>query len=177
MGGCGVAGVLGVLFGVVAMVWPQITVLALALLWGAFTLVDGVAAAVMGVGKGVGSRSDRVYLVVLGVLGVAAGVITILWPRITVVVLLVVIAVWAIIAGIMQIVAAFRLRKYVRNEWFLAVSGIVTLALGIVLIVQPAQGAVALVFAIAIFAVAWGITLIVLGLRLRSLRGRNPSVT
>lgn len=170
-------GVLAVLFGLIAIVWPQITVLALAILWGVFTLVDGIAATAMGVGKGVGSKGDRAYLIVLGVLGIIAGVITFLWPAITVVVLLVVIAVWAIIAGIMQIVAAFRLRKVVRNEWFLAVSGLVTLALGILLIVQPAEGAVALVIAIATFAIAWGIVLIVFGFRLRSLRGRDPAVS
>lgn len=166
-------GGLAVLFGLVAIVWPRITVVALALLWGAFTLADGVAAAMMGVGKGLGSRGDRGYLVVLGVLGVLAGLVTFVWPGITVVVLLVVIAVWAIIAGVMQIVAAIRLRKHIRNEWFLAVSGIVTLALGILLIVQPEEGAVALVVAIATFAIAWGIVSIVFGFRLRSLRGRN----
>lgn len=167
-------GVLAVLFGLIAIVWPGITVLALAILWGVFILVDGIAATAMGVGKDVGSGSDRTYLIVLGVLGIIAGLITFIWPGITVVVLLVVIAIWAIIAGIMQIVAAFRLRKVVRNEWFLAVSGLVTLALGILLIVQPVTGAVALVIAIATFAIAWGIVLIVFGFRLRTLRPRDP---
>jgi uncharacterized membrane protein HdeD (DUF308 family) len=161
-------GVIAVLFGVVAIAWPEITVLALALLWGVYTLLDGVASVAMGLGRG----TDRMYLIVLGVLGIAAGVISLLWPEITVIVLLVVIAVWAIVAGAVQIAAAVRLRKVIRNEWFLAVSGTVVLVLGLLLIVQPAEGAVALLVAIAMFAIAWGIVLIVLGFRLRQLRDR-----
>lgn len=166
-------GVIAVLFGLIAVVWPEITVLALAILWGAYALFDGIAALVMGFGEG--SGTDKAYVILLGVLGVGAGVITFLWPAITVVVLLVVIAVWAIISGVMQLAAAVRLRKVVRNEWFLAVSGTVSLVLGVLLIVQPAEGAIALVIAIATFAIAWGVVLIVFGFRLRALRSRNPS--
>lgn len=161
-----VRGVVAVLFGVVAIAWPAITVLALALLWGAYLLVDGIASIVMAVGQG----NDRLYLIVLGVLGIAAGVISFVWPQITVIVLLLLIAVWAIVAGVLQIAAAVRLRKVIRNEWFLAISGVVTLILGLLLIVQPAEGALALLVAIATFAIAWGVVLIVFGLRLRQLR-------
>jgi uncharacterized membrane protein HdeD (DUF308 family) len=77
--------------------------------------------------------------------------------------------VWAIIAGVTQIAAAVRLRKVISNEWFLALSGIVALVLGLLLIVQPAEGAIALVIAIATFAIVWGLTLVVLGFRLRTL--------
>jgi uncharacterized membrane protein HdeD (DUF308 family) len=158
-------GVVAVLFGVVAIAWPEITVLALALLFGVYTLLDGITALSMGFGRG----TDRGYMVGLGVLGIAAGLIALVWPQITVIVLLVIIAVWAIVAGVMQIAAAVRLRKVIRNEWFLAISGVVSLVLGILLIVQPAEGAIALVIAIATFALAWGIVLIVLGFRLRAL--------
>ncbi|HEX6351645.1 HdeD family acid-resistance protein [Actinophytocola sp.] len=158
-------GVVAVLFGVLAIAWPEITVLALALLFGAYTLLDGVAALVMGIGRG----TDRGYMVALGVLGVLAGVIALVWPQITVIALLVIIAVWAIFAGVTQIAAAVRLRKVIRNEWFLALSGVVVLVLGLLLIVQPAEGAIALITAIAAFALAWGIVLIVLGMRLRAL--------
>jgi uncharacterized membrane protein HdeD (DUF308 family) len=94
---------------------------------------------------------------------------TFIWPQITVIVLLVIIAVWAIVAGITQIAAAIRLRKVIRNEWFLALSGAVALVLGVLLIVQPAEGAIALIVAIATFSLAWGIVLIVLGFRLRAI--------
>lgn len=159
-------GVVAVVFGIVAIAWPEITVLALALLWGVYTLLDGITSIATGIGDG----TDRGYLIFLGVLGIAAGVIALLWPAITVIVLLVVIAVWAIIAGIVQIAAAIRLRKVIRNEWFLALSGVVALVLGLLLIVQPTEGAIALVIAIATFAVVWGVVLIVLGFRLRRLR-------
>ncbi len=161
-------GVVAVVFGIVAIVWPEITVLSLALLWGVYMLLDGVASIVMGMGSG----TDRMYMIVLGALGIASGVIALVWPQITVIVLLVVIAVWAIVAGVMQISAAVRLRKVIRNEWFLAISGVVTLVLGLLLIVQPAEGAIALLVAIATFAIAWGVVLIVLGFRLRQLRSR-----
>lgn len=145
--------------------WPEITVLSLALLFGAYTLLDGVTALMMGLGRG----TDRGYLIALGVLGIGAGLVALVWPQITVIVLLVVIAVWAIIAGVMQIAAAIRLRKVIRNEWFLALSGVVALVLGLLLIVQPAEGAIALLVAIATFALVWGVVLIVLGFRLRVL--------
>lgn len=158
-------GVVAVLFGILAIVWPEITVLSLALLFGVYTLLDGITSIIMGIGQG----NERVYMITLGILGVIAGVIALVWPQITVIVLLVVIAVWAIFAGIMQIAAAIRLRKVIRNEWFLALSGVVALVLGLLLIVQPAEGAIALVIAIATFAIVWGITLVVLGFRLRTL--------
>jgi uncharacterized membrane protein HdeD (DUF308 family) len=166
-------GVVAVLFGVVAIAWPGITVLSLALLFGAYTLLDGISALTMGFGHG--TRSDRMYMVLLGVLGVAAGLISLIWPQITVIVLLVIIAVWAIVAGVTQIAAAIRLRKVIRNEWFLALTGAVALVLGVLLIVQPAEGAIALVVAIATFALAWGLVLIVLGLRLRTIANRTAS--
>ena len=158
-------GVVAVLFGILAIAWPGITVLALALLFGIYTLLDGVTSIVMGIGQ----EKDRVYMITLGVLGVVAGLIALIWPQITVIVLLVIIAVWAIFAGVMQLAAAVRLRKVIRNEWFLALSGIVALVLGLLLIVQPAEGAIALVIAIATFAIVWGLTLVVLGFRLRTL--------
>jgi uncharacterized membrane protein HdeD (DUF308 family) len=162
-------GVVAVLFGILAIAWPEITVLSLALLFGVYTLLDGITSIVMGIGQG----TDRVYMITLGVLGVVAGAIALIWPQITVIVLLVIIAVWAIFAGVMQIAAAIRLRKVIRNEWFLAVSGIVALVLGLLLIVQPAEGAIALVIAIATFAIAWGVILVVLGFRLRTLAGAS----
>lgn len=162
-------GVVAVLFGILAIAWPGLTVLALALLFGVYTLLDGITSIIMGIGQG----TDRFYLITIGILGVVAGAISLLWPAITVIVLLVVIAVWAIFTGIAQIAAAIRLRKVIRNEWFLALSGIIALVLGVLLIVQPAEGAIALVIAIATFAIVWGITLVVFGFRLRTLAGTS----
>lgn len=145
--------------------------LSLALLFGFYTLLDGIMALTMGIGQG----TDRIYMIALGVLGIVAGLISVIWPQITVIVLLVIIAVWAIVAGVTQIAAAIRLRKVIRNEWFLALSGAVALVLGVLLIVQPAEGAIALIVAIATFALAWGLVLIVLGFRLRAIGRMSAS--
>ncbi len=162
-------GVVAVVFGLLAVAWPEITVLALALLWGIYVLADGISAAMIGVA---GTGQERALHLGIGALGVLTGVLALVWPGITAMVLLVVIAVWAIIAGIMQIAAAVRLRRVIQREWFLAVSGVVSLVLGLLLIVQPAEGAIALVIAIATFVIAWGVVLIVLGFRLRALGAR-----
>jgi uncharacterized membrane protein HdeD (DUF308 family) len=97
----------------------------------------------------------------------------VLWPQITALILLVVIAVWALIAGVLQIVAAVRMRKVISNEWFLGLSGVVCVVLGLLLIVQPAEGAIGLVIAIATFAIVWGVSLILFGFRLRTLARTN----
>lgn len=160
-------GALAVVFGFLAIVWPGITVLALVLLWGAYTLVDGVASVAIGLSSRSAPAEHRWTYGLLGVLGIAAGVLTFLWPEITAIVLLLIIALWALVAGVLQIAAAIRLRKVIDNEWFLGLTGAVCVVLGVLLIVQPAEGAIGLVIAIATFAIVWGVSLILLGLRLR----------
>jgi uncharacterized membrane protein HdeD (DUF308 family) len=160
-------GGVAVLFGVLAIAWPSITVLALVLLWGAYTLVDGVASVAIGLSDRSAPGEHRWLYGLLGALGIVIGVLTFLWPTITTMALLVIIAVWAIIAGAMQIAAAIRLRKAIRNEWFLGLAGVASVVLGVLLILQPTEGAIALVIAIATFAVVWGVTLILFGFRLR----------
>jgi uncharacterized membrane protein HdeD (DUF308 family) len=162
-------GVLAVAFGLIAIAWPGITVLALVILWGAYTLVDGVTAVVLSLADRTVPPGDRLLYGLLGLLGIAAGIIAFVWPRITALALLVVIAVWALIAGVLQIAAAIRLRKVITNEWFLALSGVVCLVLGVLLIVQPTEGAIGLVIAIATFAIVWGVSLVLFGLRLRKI--------
>jgi uncharacterized membrane protein HdeD (DUF308 family) len=160
-------GALAIVFGVLALAWPAITLLALVILWGAYTLVDGLTELYLAFSHRDWPSPDRWTFALLGLLGVAAGLVALLWPRITALVLLVVIALWAIFAGVLQIVTAIRLRREVSNEWFLGLSGALAVVLGIILLVTPATGAVALVVTIGIFAILWGITLIMVGLRLR----------
>ena len=93
------------------------------------------------------------------------------WPGITAVVLLVIVATWAIVTGILQVIAAIRLRGEVRNEWLLALGGVVSVLFGVYVIVNPAPGALALVWLIGIYAIALGATLIGAGFRLRGERG------
>jgi uncharacterized membrane protein HdeD (DUF308 family) len=142
-----------------------VTLLTLVLLYGAYALVDGVlsiAAAIRG-----GVPAPRWWLAVVGLLGVAAGVVTLLLPGITALLLLLFIAGWAIAIGVMQIIGAIRLRKEIDNEWWLVAGGVLSVIFGLVLIVQPGAGALALLFLIGAYAIVHGIVLVSFSLRLR----------
>jgi uncharacterized membrane protein HdeD (DUF308 family) len=158
-------GICAVIFGVLTFVWPGVTLVTLVLLYGAYALVDGVfalAAAVMG-----GAPAPRWWLAVVGLLGIAAGLVTLFMPGMTALVLLYFIAFWAIAIGIMQIVGAIRLRKEIENEWWLVAAGALSVLFGLLLVVQPGAGALALIFTIGVWAIVYGVVLIAFALRLR----------
>lgn len=161
-------GIAAVVFGILAFMWPAITVLSLTFLWGAYTLVDGVAAIWAAItGDGAGSRG---WLLLVGILGVVAGIIAIVWPVGTAGILLLFIAAWAIATGILQIWGAIRLRKEIEGEWLLILSGALSVLFGLVLAMQPLAGALALVWLIALFALVFGIGNIVFAFKLRGYR-------
>lgn len=158
-------GVAAVIFGVLTFAWPGLTLVTLVLLYGAFALADGVlalVAAVMG-----GQPAPRWWLAIVGLLGLAAGIITLMMPGITAIFLLYCIAFWAITMGVMQIVGAIRLRKEIDNEWMLIASGLISVLFGLTLIVAPGAGVIGLLFVIGVYAVIHGIMLITLAMRLR----------
>ncbi|WP_116520309.1 HdeD family acid-resistance protein [Achromobacter insuavis] len=162
-------GVVAILFGLMAMFMPAITLSALVLVWGAFALADGVLALIAGIR--IRDRGRPLWaLIVVGLLGVGAGIATFLWPGLTALVLLYIIAFWALVAGVFQVIAAIRLRKDIRNEWFLGLSGLVSILFGAMLVMQPGAGALALVWVIGIYAVFFGILLLVFSLRLKQHR-------
>lgn len=161
-------GVLAVIFGLVTLVWPDLTLLALIFLWGFYALVDGISSIALGAAV----PGHRWSNILIGVVGVLAGLVAIMLPGETAVVLLVIIAIWAIVAGVVQVVAGIALRRAMAHAWFLIVTGALTLVLGVVLLFEPGAGALALVTTIAIFAVIWGISLIMMAFRLRGLRHR-----
>jgi uncharacterized membrane protein HdeD (DUF308 family) len=164
-------GVCAVLFGVGAFAWPGITLAVLVLLYGAYALVEGVLAVAWAlVGRQGGPFPWGVLLA--GLAGVAVGVVTFLYPGLTGLALLYLIAAWAIIRGIFEIIAAFHLRKEIENEWLLALSGLLSLALGVVLVVAPGAGALAVLWWIAAFAIVFGVLTIMLGFRLKGLKDR-----
>jgi uncharacterized membrane protein HdeD (DUF308 family) len=164
-------GALAVVFGVVALIWPDITLRALVLLYGFYALVDGLLALAALLVGGNLVRERRGWLIVEGVAGIAAGVIAFLWPEITALVLLYLIAAWAIATGVLEVAVAIWLRRELRGEWLLALGGIVSVVFGVFLIVRPGEGAVAVVWLIGLFAILFGGALIGLGLRLRRLGG------
>ena len=167
-----VRGVAAVIFGLLALIWPQITLLALVLVFGAYALVDGafsLVAAARGRELAGGSRG---WLILEGLLGIAAGIVAIVWPDITALALLWVIAAWAVVTGVLEIVAAIRLRRVLDNEWLLIVAGALSVVFGLILIIWPGSGAIGLVWLIGIYAIAFGIVLLGLALRLRGLGRR-----
>jgi uncharacterized membrane protein HdeD (DUF308 family) len=165
-------GVFAVLFGIFAFIWPGITLAALVLVWGAYAITDGVMALIAAFtmheeGKPMAS------LIVVGILGIAAGVVTFIWPGMTALVLLLFIASWAVLMGVFQIAAAIRLRKHIEHEWLFALSGVVSILFGVrLMFLQPMAGALAVVWLIGGFAILFGILLIALGFKLKGLAGR-----
>jgi len=160
-------GLAGILFGIITFIAPGISLAALVLLFGAYAFADGVLAIVTAIRR---RGNDRWGMLLLeGLVGVAAGVLTLLWPRITALALLYVIAAWALVTGGFEIAAAIRLRKVITGEWILALSGILSMALGVLLIVAPGPGALAVVIWIGAYAFVFGVLLFALGLRLKGL--------
>ena len=168
-------GVAAILFGVLALVWPGMTVFALVIVFGAYALVDGAftVAAAFGDRDGGRTRGDRAWLFARGIAGILAGIIAAVWPGITALALLWIIAFWAMVTGVLEIVAAFQLRKEMRHEWLLALSGALSVLFGVLLVVWPAAGVLTLITLIGVAAIAFGVTLLTLGLRLRRV-GRPP---
>jgi uncharacterized membrane protein HdeD (DUF308 family) len=158
-------GVAAIIFGILAFVWPGLTLLTLVLFWGAYALVDGVLAIVAAI-KG-GNPMPRWWLAIVGIAGIVAGALTFLVPGITALVLLIFIAVWAIVLGVMEIYGAIRLRKEIEGEWLLILNGVLSVLFGLILLWRPAVGALAVVWIIGAYAIILGVIYIAFGLKLR----------
>jgi uncharacterized membrane protein HdeD (DUF308 family) len=162
-------GMSALLFALLALVWPAGSVATLVIIWGAYALVDGTLALFNGLHRGP-SGQPLWSMVAVGALGLAAGLFTLIWPGLTTLALLLVLGAWAVFMGGLQIVAAIRFRKEIRGEWLLALSGLLSLAFGLLLWLQPALGVVALAWLVAGFALLFGSTLLGLAWRLRRLQ-------
>ena len=160
-----VRGVLAVGFGVVTLVWPEITLWAVVVTWGVFALLDGIgslAAAFTGdVVRG------RGWLIVHGVLGVAAGLIAFIWPDITGLVLLFVIAAWAFLSGLAKLVTAVQLRRELRHEWVLGAVGVLSMGFAVMLVVTPGTGVLVITWLIGWYAIILGVALLALAWEVR----------
>jgi uncharacterized membrane protein HdeD (DUF308 family) len=161
-----IRGILAVLFGVMAFALPGLTLVTLVLLYGVYALADGLTA------LWVGGRARAWWFVLLGIVGVIVGILTFIYPGITAVALLYLIAAWAIVRGIFEIIAAIQLRKEISNEWMLILGGILSILFGVVLVVNPAAGALAMIWVIGAYALVFGVMMIVLAFRLRGLPER-----
>ncbi len=161
-------GIVAILFGAATLFQPGITLAVLVLLFGAYALADGLLMIGWAISRR-GQESHRAALVIGGLLGIAAGVLTFFRPGLTALALLVVIAVWSIAIGLVTIVVAHRLRKVITGEWRLVLAGLLAVALGVILLAAPPAGALAMVLWIGAYAAVSGVLLVALGFRLRSL--------
>ena len=164
----GLRGLLAILFGILALVVPGITLIVLIAFFGAYVLIDGIVAIYLAI-RGRENNRNWGWLLVEGIAGVLIGIITFRWPGVTTFVLLAFIAAWAIITGVMEIFEAIELRRVIDNEWLLILSGAASVLFGVLLLLFPSGGALALVWLIGIFALIFGILLLVLSWRLRAM--------
>jgi len=164
-----VRGVAAVLFGLLTLIWPRLTLTALVLLFGAYVLVEGLLTIAAVLGDGPGTRSDRGWLLLEGIVSVLIGVVTFAWPDITAVALLYLIAFWAAVTGGLEIATAVRLRRQVRNEWILAATGVLSIVLAALLVISPGSGALAITWLIGTYALISGALTLGLANELRML--------
>lgn len=166
-------GIVAILFGITAFAWPGLTLAVLILVWGAYAIADGVLA-LFAAFKFRDEGRPMWPLILVGLIGIAAGIATFMYPGMTALVLLTFIAAWAIATGVFQIVAAIRLRKVISGELLLALSGLLSIVFGVLMVMRPGAGALAVIWIIACYAILFGILLVSLGFRLKGLAGPAP---
>lgn len=162
-------GLTAVAFGVLALAWPHVTFAVLILLFGLYALMHGIFSLVAAITSR-GQGGNRGLLVVEGVVGIAAGIVTLRSPSTTAMVLIFCVWVWAVATGVLRIAEAIRLRKYIPGELWLALSGVVTVAFGLMIMLRPVIGALGLAWIIAGYALLLGLFEIMLGCELRAVR-------
>jgi uncharacterized membrane protein HdeD (DUF308 family) len=162
-----IRGVLAIMLAILTFVWPGITLQAIVLLFGAYALLDG-AFSIAGAWHASKAHERWGALLLHGLAGIGAAAITILWPAITAIALVFLIAAWAIVTGVLHIIAAIRLRKYITGEWLLALTGVASVAFGVLMMTAPVVGALVIALWIGVYALVFGCLLLALGFRLRS---------
>ena len=164
------------MLGLLAFIWPGITLFVLVIFWGAYMFVDGVFAIVAAV-RAAGQEARWWLLLVEGILGVLVGIVTFIWPGLTALALLYLVAAWAIVTGILEIVGAIRLRREIEGEWALILAGVLSVIFGVLLAVIPAPaGLLSLTWLIGVYAIAFGVIMLILAFRLRSMAGQESRV-
>ena len=162
-----VRGIVGVVIGLVAFVFPAVTIAALVVIFGIYAVIDGVTNLIIGLTRRAAHRSPWLHAV-QGVVGIGAGVLTFIWPGVTALVLILFIGAWAIVTGVLEVAAAITLRKEIHGEWLLALSGLLSIAFGLLVPMFPLAGAAGISWVLATYAMVGGFVLIALGVRLRS---------
>lgn len=164
-----IRGVAAIAFGLLAFLWPGLTLLVLVTLFAAYMLIDGIALLVSLRRAEPATSGHRLAVALMGILGVGVGIATIVWPTITALALLYLVAFWAITLGLVQVIAAIRLRRDISGELWFVVGGLLTVVFGVFILVFPGSGLLSLVWIVGAWAIVFGITNLVLAWRLRGL--------
>jgi uncharacterized membrane protein HdeD (DUF308 family) len=169
-------GIAALLFGVLAFVYPGMTAQVLVILFGAYSLVNGIFTLALAIRAPKGTPGIGT-LVLLGLLGIAAGLVTFFYPGITAISLLAVIAAWAVLTGIFEIVVAIKLRQQVSNEWVLILSGVLSVVFGVLVIAMPNAGALSIIWLIGIYAILSGIMMLTVAFKLKGVVSEARAAT
>jgi uncharacterized membrane protein HdeD (DUF308 family) len=159
-------GIAAILFGILAFASPGITLATLVLLFGAYAFVDGVSLLIALARGDAGARRHAWSVGIMGVLGIVASIVTFVWPGITALTLLYLVAIWAITMGVFQVVAAIALRREIEGEFWMGLGGAMSVVFGILLVVSPGTGLVALVWLVGAWAIVFGASSLGLAYRL-----------
>lgn len=161
-------GVLAVIFGLLALIWPGVTFLVLAVVFGAYALADGIAAAVSAARASGGTRAPLVFEAIVGI---AFGIVALIWPGVTLLALTIIVGFWAIITGLTEIGTAISLRREIEGEWFYVVFGAISVVFGLLVLFWPVSGALAIAWIIGVSAIVLGLSMIAASLRLHRVGG------
>lgn len=162
-------GIAAVLFGLMALIWPGLTVYALLIVFGAYAIFDGIMSIIIGFQRK--SEDDRWWSWALdGFLSIVIGLMALFWPEATALAFVIWMAAWAVVAGIFRIIAAIRLRAEIEGEWALGLSGLLMVIWGVLMAMIPAAGLLSIAWLIGLFALLIGVVMIVLAFHLRGIR-------
>jgi uncharacterized membrane protein HdeD (DUF308 family) len=162
-------GLFAILFAILTFAFPGLTLRVLVILFGAYAFVDGVVAIISAIRAAHGHGRWGAFLVE-GIVGIIAGLVAFFMPLLTLAVLVYLVAAWAVVTGVLEIMAAVRLRRYVTGEWLLVLAGIASVIFGVLVFIAPIAGAIVIALWLGAYALIFGIVLIALAFRLRSLQ-------
>ncbi|HZS17088.1 MAG TPA: HdeD family acid-resistance protein [Candidatus Udaeobacter sp.] len=163
-----IRGIAAIVFGIIAFVYPGLTIATLVLFFGAWVLIDGIFRVIGAIGHR-GSDPDWGWQIVIGIVGIIIGLLTFHAPQVTALALVVYIAAWALMIGATEIAFAIKVRREIKGEWFLILMGLASIIFAVLLLWNPIAGAAAVIWLIAWYAIVLGILAIFFGFRLRSL--------
>ena len=164
-----IRGIAALVFGILAFIWPETTLTVLVFLFGAYVLVDGLALLVVLVRGDAAARRNAWAVAIMGVLGIVVGVATFVWPGLTALTLLYLVAFWAIATGVFQVIAAIALRRELEGEFWMALGGVASIVFGALLIASPGDGLITLVWLVGLWSVVFGVSNLSLAYRLHGI--------